>query len=318
MVYLFVLLALACLTLKGYCGKKVSAFSADTGDAFFFNLIRMVLCVVIGFAVLLFEREHASLAAEPAMLLICFFSGLCNAAFLVGWLLAIQKNAMVAVDVTLTLGSLLPALLCALLFGEPLSWQKLLGFALIVFATLLLSGYSKQTARGFDPGGVLLLLLAALGDGLSGFCQQLYRYFYTEGGAGFAGVAYPKSIFHFYTYVFAALILAVCFACYAYVCRRRMKKTKTALPKTRPALSAQPLICILIMAVCLFAANYFQTVATNDYAMPSQVLYPIIKGGCLVSVTFTAMLCFGERPNRRSIVGSLIALAGIVAIGILP
>ena len=318
MVYLFVLLALICLTLKGYCGKKVSAFSADTGDAFLFNLVRMLLCVAIGFVVLLCEQAHTSLAAEPAMLLICFFSGLCNAAFLVGWLLAIQKNAMVAVDVTLTLGSLLPALLCALLFGETLSWQKLLGFALIVAATALLSGYSKQTAYGFDLGGILLLLLAALGDGLSGFCQQLYRYYYTAGGNGFSGVAYPKSIFHFYTYLFAALILAVCFACYVFIHRERMKKTNARPSKARPSLSAKPLIYILIMAICLFAANYFQTVATNDYHMPSQVLYPVIKGGCLVSVTFTAMLCFGERPTRRSLVGSLIALVGIVAIGILP
>ena len=74
---------------------------------------------------------------------------------------------------------------------------------------------------------------------------------------------------------------------------------------------------IAIMAICLFAANYFQTVATGDYGMSSQMLYPIIKGGCLITVNFTAMLCFGEKMTRRTVAGSLVALCGIVSMSIL-
>ena len=64
-------------------------------------------------------------------------------------------------------------------------------------------------------------------------------------------------------------------------------------------------------------ANYLQTMATNDYAMPSQVLYPIIKGGCLVTVNLTAMLFFGERITARSVIGSSVAIIGIVCMSVL-
>ena len=77
------------------------------------------------------------------------------------------------------------------------------------------------------------------------------------------------------------------------------------------------LLHIAIMAVCLFAASYLQTAATSDYGMPSQVLYPVIKGGCLITVNITAMLFFGEKPNKRSILGSCITLLGIIALNVL-
>ena len=71
------------------------------------------------------------------------------------------------------------------------------------------------------------------------------------------------------------------------------------------------------MAISMFAANYLQTVATNDFAMPSQVLYPIIKGGSLIAVNFTAMIFFGEKITPRSVVGSLVALAGMIFMNVL-
>lgn len=47
------------------------------------------------------------------------------------------------------------------------------------------------------------------------------------------------------------------------------------------------------------------------------MLYPIIKGGCLITVNFTAMLFFGEPITRRSACGSLLALGGIVLMSVL-
>ncbi|MBR5447119.1 MAG: hypothetical protein IKV40_01715 [Clostridia bacterium] len=73
---------------------------------------------------------------------------------------------------------------------------------------------------------------------------------------------------------------------------------------------------ILIMAVCMFAANYFQTVAITDLEVPSQVLYPVIKGGCLVTVNFTAMIFFGEKITVRSVCGSLVAIAGMICMNV--
>lgn len=321
MVYGIIGVALLCLTVKGYCGKRTSSAVRHTGDAYLFNLLRMLLCMLIGIVLVCAEGAQGFLRLEGGMLAICALAGVANAAFLVSWLFAVQKNAMVSVDVSLTLGSLLPSVLCALLFHEPLSWAKMIGFALIVFASVILAGHSKQTVGSSGSLGFLLLIFATVGDGLSNFAQQLYKQYYTEVGSLARGVYYPKTVYHFYTYVFAALTLALILLGYSLYHRGRAASARdSADPSPRSArssLSPRILGHIFIMAVCLFAANYFQTVATNDYGVSSQMLYPIIKGGCLITVNFTAMLFFHERITRRSMLGSLIALAGIVCMSLL-
>ena len=314
MVYGIVALILLCQTAKGCFGKKTSSYVKDLGDSFVFNLLRMAFCVLIGAALVVFEGAIGSIRPDGGMLLICLLSGAANAAFLVGWILAVQKNTMVAVDVCLTLGSIIPALLCALLFGEAISVPKMLGFALILGATAILSGgHTKRTGGG--AVGVLLLIFASVGEGLSGFAQQLFKQYYTEAGTRTHGVLYPKTVFHFYTYVFAALILLAVLVFY----RLSARKTVPTGEKRKGIFSMPPKVAlyIFIMAVCLFAANYLQTVATNDFDMSSQILYPILKGGCLITVNFTAMIFFGEKITRRSVLGSCIALCGIVCMNLL-
>lgn len=318
MVYLLVFIALFCLTLKGYCGKKTSTYVKNTGDSFLFNLARMIFCVIIGLALVFIEGVHGSLNVDYRMLAICLLSGVSNAAFLAGWLLAIQKNAMVVVDVALTIGSIIPAILCTILFDEPISWQKMIGFSLIILATLILSGYNKNVKRGAGFIGALLLIIATVGDGLTGFGQQLYKQYFVDGGDRFVGVSYENSVYQFYTFLFAATILLILFAIYSvYAYKKGIFEKEKGYAKYIWLSLKNPMSHIFVMAICLFAASYFQTLATSKYAMPSQVLYPIIKGGCLITVNFTAMLFFGEKPTRRSIIGSLTALGGIIAMNFL-
>lgn len=285
-------------------------------DAYLFNLLRMLFCIPIG-AVLVLPLGVTQLSIDGGMLLICLFSGAANVALLVGWILAIQKNTMVAVDVGLMLGSILPALLCFFCFNEPISLSKMLGFLLILAASAVLAGRSHGRAKS-DASGLIFLFLAGVGDGLAGFAQQLYKQYYTEAGTLVAGVVYPKAVFHFYTYVFASALLLLCllFLCLKNALAAGKRPDLSIFTRCRHYQRCT-LIYIAAMAVCMFAANYFQTVSTNDYAISSQVLYPIMKGGCLITVNFTAMLFFGERITPRSSVGSLLALSGIVCMSVL-
>ena len=317
MVYVVVAVALLCLTIKGYCGKKTGVAVRDTGDSYLFNLLRMLFCIVIGIALVFFEGAHTELDIELGMVGVCALAGVANAAFLAGWLLAIQKNTMVSVDVSLTLGSLLPALLCLAFFGEKISIPKMIGFALILAATVILAGYNKKMAGG-GIMGALLLVFAALGDGLSGFAQQLYKHFYTVEGLKFTGREYSKAVFHFYTYVFAAAALLLLFVIYTAMSASKAKKqNKPFSLKNKLKVSWGVVAYIAVMAVCLFAANYLQTVATSDYGMESQVLYPVIKGGCLITVNFVAMIFFKEKITWRSALGSVVALGGILCMSLL-
>ena len=248
------------------------------------------------------------------MLGICLLAGLSNALFLVAWLTAIQKNTMVSMDVGMTMGSLLPAVLCACLFGEAIAPAKLLGFALILAATAILAGRSKKAEKG-SLLGILLLILATVGDGMTGAVQQLYRQYYSESGDFTHGVIYPKTVYHFYTYVFSALILIIVWIVFRLLTKKRDEAEED--PRLLPKIPVKVVGYIFIMAVCMFTANYLQTVATNNFGMSSQVLYPILKGGCLITVNFVAAIFFGERVTVRTVLGSATALGGMILMNVL-
>jgi drug/metabolite transporter (DMT)-like permease len=277
----------------------------------------MLLCMLIGIVVVFLEGAQASLRIEGKMIAICLLAGICNAMFLIGWILAIRKNSMVTMDVALTLGAILPAVLCAILFHEPISFPKLVGFALIIAAAAILAGYNKNTKGNPGIGGILLVVIASVGEGLVSFSQQLYKQYYTEGGSLTGKTLYPKSIYNFYIYVFAAATLILALIAYdIYRCIKNPTIRWVDEVKTGVKLLIVPLPYIVIMAVSMFAATYFQTVATGDYGMSSQVLYPLIKGGCLITVNIVAMLFFGEKATKRSILGSAVALVGVVVMNV--
>ena len=318
MGYLFLVITLILFSVKGFCGKKTSNDIVLPTDPILFNALRMLLCIVIGFLMILLDNALPQMAVQPMMLLLTFFAGAANVAFLIGWILAVRRIPLVTMDVALTIGSLLPAVLCLILFGETISVPKMIGFGLIMVATVVLSGYSGSGGKRAGFLGAALAVIATLGEGLSSFCQQLYKQYFTVDGSRFCGTAYANSVYQFYTYVFAAALLAIIFAAVAILrYKKQEEKVKTQYVCRLFASCKRPFLYIVIMAICLFAGNYLQTAATVTYGLSPQVLYPVIKGGCLVTVTITAMLFFNEKPTRRSIIGSLIALSGSVLMSVL-
>ena len=299
MKYVLILTVLLCLALKGFCGKKTSQAVALIGDAFRFNFTRMLFCLVIGVIPVLIEG--ASLVIDGRMAAICLLSGATNVGFVVFWIFAVRKIALVTVDAAITLSSILPAVLCLIFFGTPIAWSSLLGFGLIFGAACLLASYSRQQKGGFGFGAFLLMILAAVFDGLLAFSQQLYRIYCTE---------YSNTVFQFYTFFFAALI----FGCILVVWRI-FGKEKTSAESTARFKRAVPLIAI--MAACLFASSYLQTLATSKLGVNPDFLYPVIKGGCLVTTNCLGMLFFGERITLKSVIGSLITITGIVLMSVL-
>ena len=318
MGYLFLVITLILFSVKGFCGKKTSNDIVLPTDPILFNALRMLLCIVIGFLMILLDNALPQMAVQPMMLLLTFFAGAANVAFLIGWILAVRRIPLVTMDVALTIGSLLPAVLCLILFGETISVPKMIGFGLIMVATVVLSGYSGSGGKRAGFFGAALAVIATLGEGLSSFCQQLYKQYFTVDSPRFCGTAYANSVYQFYTYVFAAALLAIIFAIVAILrYKKQEEKVKTQYVCRLFASCKRPFLYIVIMAICLFAGNYLQTAATVTYDLSPQVLYPVIKGGCLVTVTITAMLFFNEKPTRRSIIGSVIALSGSVLMSVL-
>ena len=319
MAYLMVLIALVFMAVKGFCGKKIGVYTRHTGDAYLFNFLRVSLCLAIGLCLVFFSGDQAALAVDGGLLAISAFAGAANAAFMVCWLLAVQSNSMVTVDVSLTVGSLLPAVLYIFCFGEPFSWQKLVGFAVILLATVILAGYNKSLKGKPTVAGILLVVAAAVSDGCISFSQQLYKHYYTAGGSKAGERLYPNSVFQVYTYVFAALLLGAFFLGYLLLQKKEGHGAVDEPPRRTRSVGdffKGPLPLIAVMAVSLFAANFFQTSATSDYGMSPQVLYPMIKGAGLVIVNINAALFFHERVTPRSLLGSALALVGVVVVNV--
>lgn len=303
-----ILIVLLCLAVKGFCGKKTSQAVALIGDAFRFNFTRMLFCLVIGVIPVLVEG--ASFAIDGRMAAICLLSGATNVGFVVFWIFAVRKIALVTVDAALTLSSILPAVLCLALFGTPIELGSIIGFALILGAACLLAVYSRQQKGGFSLGAFLLMVLAAVSDGLMAFSQQLYRRYYTVDGAAVGDVIYSNTVFQFYTFLFATLIFGCILVVWRASGREKSSKESTARFK-----KAVPLIAI--MAGCLFASSYLQTLVTSVYGVNPDYLYPVIKGGCLVTSGGMGMLFFGEKITVKSTIGSLVTITGIVLMSVL-
>ena len=187
MVYLGLALALPPLGIKGYCGKKTSMFVRVTEDSLLFTLTRLIFCALIGACVL--ALGGSSFSADGRMLAICALSGISSAIQLASWMVAVGCCTMVTLDVSATLGSLLPAILGTVIFGDTFSLPKMLGFALIMIAMPILAGHSTKTKGKMGLLGAAALVVLGVSDGIFGFGQQLYIRYYTEGGSRRGGVA---------------------------------------------------------------------------------------------------------------------------------
>lgn len=315
MAYLFVFLSLIFLTVKGFLGKKTSICVGDPGDAFLFSLVRMLLCILIGLVPVAFDNAWSFLALDAGMAAICLLVGVSNAVYLSSWALAVQDNAIVTVDVMLTVGSIIPAVLCFIFFGEEPSVPKMIGFVLVIFATAILSGGKKAVRKKRSLRSIVFPILSAVGEGMVSFSQQLYKQYYSSADS-LSGKTYPMSIYHFYTYVIASAFLIVFFVVYQRMKISRLQRAGTYERVSCLAPLKKPFVYIAMTAVCMFLAMYFQTDATSTYGMSSQVMYPLIKAGSLVLNTFVAQIFFGERVTRRSLLGVGVALFGIVVMNV--
>lgn len=54
MGYLYTLLSVLSGTVKGYCGKRTSEFMKNPTDGIFISMLRMIICTLLGGAMVLF------------------------------------------------------------------------------------------------------------------------------------------------------------------------------------------------------------------------------------------------------------------------
>lgn len=295
MGYLFLFIALFAGTAKGYCGKKTSGYAKGLGDAIFANIIRMLLCVLIGFVLLLVTGDLSSLIPNRNMLFISVLSGISTAVFVVTWLICVKKSAYMMLDIFLMLGVLIPLVASSFFFNEVIKLSQWLGIAVLFVAVVLICSYNNSIKAKLTPASFLLLIVCGAASGIADFSQKLFTKCIPDGSA---------AAFNFYTYLFAAFTLLIAYAV----------THKTGDTPDRSSVK-QIFGLILIMSVCLFVNSYFKTLASEH--LGAVLLYPLNQGCALILSAVMAAALFKEKLTAKAIIGIITAFAGLLIVNLL-
>lgn len=295
MGYLFLCIAIMAGAAKGYCGKKTSGCMQNTEDAILTNCVRMILCVIIGFFVILAGGNLLGLRPDGTLLLISALSGVSTAVFAVSWLICVKKSAYMMLDIFLLLGVLIPLFGSSLFFGESIKVTQWIGIAVLFAAVLIMGSYNHSVKGKLTPATLVLLLVCGISYGISDFSHKLFVKSLPDHSA---------AVFSFYTYVFSAVVLCMVL----FLLRRK----ENAGPKME---IKKILIYILIMSACLFVNSYFKTLAADR--MNAVLMYPLSQGGSLILSTLMSTFLFSEKLTAKAIVGILMAFAGLMIINLL-
>ena len=95
MAYLFLALSTLAGVSKGFCGKRISAYTSEFKSAAFSNLIRMLLCIAVGFFFAVFDGGISTLVPTPGFLLVSALSGVTTATMVLFWLFAVRGSSVI-------------------------------------------------------------------------------------------------------------------------------------------------------------------------------------------------------------------------------
>ena len=301
MGYLFLALALASGVTKGYCGKKTSSAIKSNSDSMIMNLLRMLVCILIGFVLLIAQNDMGSLTSSGTTVAISALSGIASAAFVVSWLLSVRTGAYMMVEVFLLLGVTVPIALCRIFFGEEIGLWQIIGIAVLLVAVYIMTTYNASIKGKLNIGAIGLLFLCGLSNGIADFSQKL---FVKESPNG------SIAAFNLYTYIFAAAALATAWVIFRATDKKAGNTPRTALEVVKPIW-----YFVLIMAICLFANSFFKTQAA--LYLNAVRLYPLNQGSAVVLSLLMSAILFKEKINARCIIGIVLSFAALLMINLL-
>lgn len=300
MGYLYLSFSLLAGAAKGYCGKKITSYTKGYKDTMLVNIIRMLLCVAIGTALLFLSgNQKYIIAVKHTTLMISAISGFSTAMFVVCWLTAIKQTTYMLLEIFLTLSLIVPLALSNILFAEHITFMQWLGFLVLLMGVFIMYSYNSGLKDRINIKMLIVLILCGLSNGIADFSQKIFVKHAVET---------PIMVFNFYTYIFSAIGLLIAYSIFNKYSQNKRKHQPIQF-------KTYIYIYILVMSICLFAHSYFKTSAANF--LNAIVLYPVTQGGALIVSSIMAAICFGEKITAKSLVGSSFAFLGLVIINML-
>lgn len=291
--YLFLFLSLFSGTSKGYCGKRISGFVAGSKEVALTNFIRMLICCLVGVAIALSQSASLFDGLNSIFFFAAFLSGLFTAFFIISWLIAVKKGAVILLDVFILLGVGVSLLLCRIFLGENIGIFKIIGLLILIIAAYIMCSYNIKLKGKMTISSFLLLLVCGASNGITEFSQKLF----TTKCEGL-----NAAVFNLYSYVFSAIVLAFFL----------LLKKNEPLSEPFKDNKKQIFITVIIMAIFLFLNSYFKTLAANY--IPSDILYPLSGGLAVVSSAVMASILFKEKITLRAAIGVALTIVALLII----
>lgn len=295
--YLFLGIALIAGAAKGYCGKRISGRITTLSDSILTNTLRMLLCILIGFLLVLVQDGPSALSVDRATLWTSLLGGVCSALFVISWLFAVKQSAYMMVEVFLLLGAMIPISLSALLFDERIRLIQGVGIAILLVAVYIMSTYNTSIKGKMSVKATIPLVVAGIANGTADFSQKMFSRLGENDSA---------SAFNLYTYIFAAAVLLVF---YLFLCMKNKSQEKRACDLS---IFRHTWGFILMMAICLFMNSYFKTLAATH--ITATQLYPLNQGVSVILSLSMSAIFFKEKINGKCILGICLAFIALLLI----
>ena len=296
MGYPFLFLSILSCTAKGFFGKKSSGRTPGFRDTVLFNLIRMIICALLGFLLILPEGTLSGMAPSGDLLLSAALFGLSTAGVVVTWQLAVRKNAYMLMDVFMTLGVLIPIVLSSIFFEKSVRWNEWLGLCILFGAVMIMCSYNTGLKGKMPALAFVLLALCGIFNGLADFSYSIYN--------NALKAEFSVSVFNFYAYVFATVFLGIFF----FLLPRKKDPVQEGLVGKLFGL-------MVIMALCQVGTSYFKILA-GEYLDPV-ILFPLNQGMLLLLSTLMSRIFFKEKITVKCIIGLVTAFVGLLIIKML-
>lgn len=295
--YLFLGIALIAGAAKGYCGKRISGKITTLSDSVLANTGRMLLCIIIGFLLVLIQDGASALAVDRATLWASLLGGVCSALFVISWLFAVKQSAYMMVEVFLLLGAMIPIALSALLFDEKIRVIQGVGIAILFVAVYIMSTYNTSIKGKMTVKATIPLIVAGIANGSADFSQKMFSKLQNTDSV---------SSFNLYTYIFAAAVLLVF---YLFLCIKNKARQERAFDLN---IFRRTWGFILMMAVCLFMNSYFKTLSAAH--ITATQLYPLNQGASVILSLLMSLIFFKEKINGKCILGICFAFVALLLI----
>ncbi len=291
MGYFYIILSVFANGAKGYCTKKISNVVTAVSDAVNIHLFRNMLCCIIAFVLVMLNREPDIFHMELFEFLICLFSGVSMAFFLLAWTFAIKTDAYMLVSACASASFIVPCMIGLLVLNENFTVCKVVSLLLIIAALFFLQRYNLTIKGKLSIKQILLLLVILLSQGINQTMQKLYTSFITTKSA---------SDYTFYTFAFTFIALMV--AKLFISCKNRESGQKNIVRRN--------LVYLIIMSVSLFGASFFQTLASKE--IEAIILYPITNALSLIASSVMASTFFKEKMSKDCIAGMVLVLFALI------